>query len=237
MSTDKNCLSYWFPPIEAAGLLVPETRIVETDCCLLTMLDGYVEPRFDGFIGALTRAAHEVREGAGAFFLRTGHGSGKHEWKNTCYVPDEIVLARHVGALVEWSELVDICGLPTRVWAVRRLIDTAPIFRCADYGGFPVTREFRVFVRGDVVEHIQPYWPADAVEKGAPDDPDWRAKLAAISMLADNAEIAPMAVRAVDAVGGGYWSVDFLEDRGGDWWLTDMADGDRSFRYDPEFPR
>jgi hypothetical protein len=41
-----------------------------------------------------------------------------------------------------------------------------------------------------------------------------------------------LAIEAVEAVGGGYWSVDFLRDRDGKAWLTDMAEGERSFRYE-----
>lgn len=229
MTEDRNSLAWWFPKIEAAGLPVPSTRIVETDVELLALLDGHEPEGFQRFISDLQAAAMQV--GGYPFFLRTGHGSGKHDWRETCFV--EGALEAHVVALVEWSALADIMGLPTDVWVARALIPTAPLFRCRRYGDFPVTREFRLFVRDNHVEHIQPYWPREAVEQGDPDDPDWESKLAFASKTDDTFALDPLASAACEAVGGGFWSVDFLQDREGRWWLTDMADGDRSFRYDP----
>src|SRR5438874_2216865 len=110
-----NDLAYWFPKIEAAGLPVPETRIVRTDLWLFELLDGRPVPGWEAFIADLE---------------------------------------------------------------------------------------------------------------------DWRELLAAASILEDEdiEEIATLAGWASGAVGGGYWSIDFLQDRHGKWFLTDMADGDRSWK-------
>lgn len=229
--TDRNDLAFWFPGIKAAGLPVPETRIVQTEVELVSLLDGETPKGFWPFIGELQEAANEVDT---PFFLRTGHGSGKHEWRNTCYVEalTTNILAQHVVALVDWSHSVDMFGLPHQTWAVRRLIETRPLFRCEHWGGFPVTREFRVFIRDDEFEAIYPYWPAGALEEAGPDREDWRELLAQASALSDDAneEIPTLAGWASGALGGGYWSIDFLQDVDGKWWLTDMADGDRSYR-------
>lgn len=229
--TDRNSLAFWLPPLEAAGLPVPRTVIVETSADLAAILDGETAEGWGALVRDLRAAGDRIGWPA---FLRTGHGSGKHEWSRCCYVADRAALPTHVAALVKWSHLVDFAGLPTDVWAVRELIPTAPLFVCRGYGGFPVVREFRLFVRDGEVEHVQPYWPADAVEQGEPDDPDWRAKLARASLLGAGTARALIALgtRAGVALGGGYWSVDLLEDRDGGWWLTDMAEGDRSFRYE-----
>jgi hypothetical protein len=229
---DLNSLAFWFPRIEAAGLKVPRTEIVETSIDLMDLLDGQTPARWAGFMFDLEAAGDRIGWPA---FLRTGHGSGKHEWNRTCFVGSRAVLSQHVSALVEWSACVDMWGLPTNVWAIRELIATAPLFVCSGFGGFPVTREFRFFVRGDKVEHAQPYWPPDAVEEGYPTDPEWRDKLAAASKATpvEYGALCCTALAAVEAVGGGHWSVDMLEDAGGDWWLTDMAEGDRSFRWEP----
>jgi hypothetical protein len=127
-------------------------------------------------------------------------------------------------------------GLPTDTWAIRELIPTTTLFKCNGYAGFPVTREFRFFVRDHDVEHFQPYWPVDAIEEGRPNRDDWRDLLERASRLSRTTGLGlgRLAREAVEAVGGGYWSVDLLEDRYGSWWLTDMAEGDRSFRYDPK---
>lgn len=229
---DINDLAFWFPLIEAAGLPVPKTRIVRTEIDLALLLDGETPDGFLDFRDELERAGAEI--GGRPFFLRTGHGSGKHEWRGTCFV-DKDDLAWHIARLVDWSHSVDMFGLPHETWAVRRLLDTEPLFVCEGYGGFPVTREFRVFARADEIEHVQPYWPPEAVEQGQPDREDWQEILAEASSLAadEREELAGLASRAVAAVGGGFWSVDCLEARDG-WYVTDMADGERSFRWEEE---
>jgi hypothetical protein len=226
---DRNDLAFWFPLIEASGLPVPETRIVTTDVDLTDLLDGQAPVGFEAFLSDLGNAARNIGYPC---FLRTGHGSGKHEWAETCFVASPNDLGSHVAALVEWSHLVDMMGLPHQTWAVRKLLATKPLFRCQAWYDFPVTREFRVFIRDDNYEADYPYWPADAVEQGRPDDPAWRELLAEASRMSDEdiGEIATLAGWASGAVGGGYWSIDFLQDTAGKWWLTDMADGDRSYR-------
>lgn len=229
---DLTSLVYWFPKIEAAGLPVPRTHIVEAACDLTVALDGVTPECWDVFITDLAATGDEVGWPA---FLRTSHGAGKHSWERTCFVPRRELLGHHVGALVEWSATVDLVGLPTRTWAIRELIDTRPLFRCRRYGNFPVVREFRVFtLAGDVV-HVQPYWPPDAVKAGHPDDGAWRRKLALASCLTsvEADQLGALALRADRALGGGYWSIDFLQSATGEWWLTDMAEGERSFQWDP----
>jgi hypothetical protein len=99
----------------------------------------------------------------------------------------------------------------------------------------PIHREFRVFVRDGDVEHVQPYWPPDAVKQGDPDTEGWDITLAHASKF-DRSEYTTLAMgagKACEAVGGGFWSVDMIRDDLNQWWLTDMALGDQSFRWDP----
>ena len=230
MTVDRNDMAFWFPPLVSARVRVPRTLLVHTDVDLYELLDGVTPDGYHEFIAELENAACHV---GAPCFLRTGHGSGKHEWVRTCYLPSPAYLERHVAALVEWSAMAEIMGLPARTWAVRELIETRPLFHA--FEGLPVTREFRLFVRGDTVEHVQPYWPAAAVAEGAPAAPAWERLLATAASLQPRTRrhLEQQAVRAVRAVGGGYWSVDFLCDVHDRWWLIDMAEGDRSFRYDP----
>jgi hypothetical protein len=229
---DLNCISYWYPRLEEAGVLVPRTEIVRTDAELLDLLDGRTPAGFEKLIEDLGWAARKV--GGAPLFLRTGHTSGKHDWDRTCYVPDLGVLGWHITALVEASANADMFGLPTQVWAVRELLNTRPLFHCRAYGMFPVVREFRCFVRDGNIEHLQPYWPPRAVAQGDPTVGDWFSALKEASQV-QGLELdmfKEIVGKASPAVGGGYWSMDLLQDRAGTWWLTDMAEGDRSYRYD-----
>lgn len=235
---DKNCISYWFPKV--SGLVpCPETRIIRTELPLWKLLDGaeVSQQLLDGtnaFIKQLADAARSL--GGAPVFLRTGHTSGKHRWRLTCCVTDLDYLPRHVGALVEESELADIMDLPTNVWAVRRMLKTEPAFHA--YNGMPITREFRAFVRDGRIEHWQPYWPPAAFEaEGAnPDAPDWRERLAKISDVGwreHGPSYEAFITRDIGRALGGYWSVDWLWAEGV-WWLIDMADGEQSFRWEPK---
>lgn len=231
-----NDLAYWFPRIEAAGLPVPKTRLVSTNVDLLSLLDG-IEP--EGF-PTVAKYLHEAAAEIGyPCFLRTGYTSGKHDWRDTCYVPDAESLIRHVIALVEASALADIMGLPVDSWAVRELIPNVPLFTLDHYCGMPFVPEWRIFADVGGVTHVQPYWPMDAIEQGRPSAPNWRDIVAAFFDKVSTPEVVEllgdMAIRAARACDGGEWSVDFLWSAvTGSWWLTDMADGDRSFRYEPE---
>jgi len=132
-------------------------------------------------------------------------------------------------ALVEWSEMVDFLGLPVNVWAVREMLPTQPLFRCAGYKGFPVVREFRVFVDGSTVLYRNPYWPDGAIEEGKPDVLNWRELLRRANELTDDEAtvINRLASQCGNAVGG-KWSVDVLETSRG-WYVTDMAVAERSW--------
>jgi len=225
-SADKNCLSYWFPKIAAVGLPVPKTRIVRAKMDLTPLCDGETPEGWGNFIWSLEAAVKEIGVPC---FLRTGHGSGKHEWKDTCYVASTERLGQHVYRLVEWSSLVDIMGLPTEVWAVRELILTAPAFYA--FCEMPIVREFRVFTADGKATCLHPYWPTDSIQ--AATCPDWRGQLAAMSEIdpVDAHKLKTLAAEAAVAVDGGAWSVDFLQAADGKWWLTDMALADRSWHW------
>lgn len=233
--TDRNDLAFWFPPLEQAGLRVPKTKIVKYESPfddLVDVLDGREPHGFAALLDALATAGDELE--SWPCFLRTGHTSGKHSWNDCCYVEEAAALPAHVCSLVEESHM-GIPSLPTDTWVVRELIPTAPLFRCQGYRGFPVVREFRLFVRDASVEHMQPYWPEASIEDyGHPDNSDWRELLRSAGTIkpSDWRLIRTEALAAVAVVGGGYWSVDFLNDSDGGWWLIDMAEGDRSFRYE-----
>ncbi len=223
--TDPNCLSYWFPRIEAAGLPVPETKIVRAAMDLTPLCDGQTPDGWKEFLSELMAAGETVGYPC---FLRTGHGSAKHDWDKTCFVSKKEDFGQHVYNIVEWSGCVDIVGLPTDVWAVRQWIQTWPEFYA--FRGMPITREFRVFATDGHIDCIHPYWPQDAIRE--PTAEDWQERLKRMSRLTAPGErhLRDLAQRATSAVPGA-WSVDCLQDRTGSWWLTDMAESDLSWHW------
>lgn len=239
---DKACLSYWFPKLAATGVLVPRTEIVTTDVELWRMLDGDGEiPGVKAFAEQLVNAVRVV--GGLPAFLRTGHLSGKHDWNTTCYVPapqagitdpnDGYVrreLLSHVYQLVEWSHMVDIMTLPTKVWAVRELLPLRAPFTA--YRGMPIAREFRVFIADGDIACVHPYWPTDALEEGNPSAKDWHDVYSRLMTLngQENRSLWETAREVADAFAAdGVWSIDLAQHDDGRWFAIDMAPAELSF--------
>jgi hypothetical protein len=234
-TTDRNCLSYWFPRLVAAGVPVPRTEILNWpgDMWELAKLcDGQTPDGLEPFLDELRAAALRISP-VGPWFLRTGQGSGKHEWSRCCHLTDLARIGDHVGNLVYWSHLVDFLGLRHDVWVIREMLPTRPVAVLPRYEGFPLVPEVRAFIRGGRVVCHHDYWPAGAVQQGLPHGTDTIAAgevAAAASVrglaLDDALRLASVAARAFEADGA--WSVDLLPtDRG--WHVTDMAEASRSF--------
>lgn len=240
---DPTRLSYWFPKIEAAGLPVPRTRVIPIDGGISSEPTG--DAKLDRqFQLNLTRLRSEIQAAAldlgTPLFLRTDFTSHKHDWQKTCFLTDTSpgTIVKHVRAIAEFSECADFMGLPTDVWVVREILKTTPLFT-AFHGRMPITREFRFFVKDGAIEHEQPYWPPAAIEDHNPDNPNWRDLLADASTvrLHEHELLKELSLRAGEAVGGGFWSIDWLQTADRGWVLTDMAEGSQSYRWDPSDAR
>ena len=228
--TDKTCMSYWFPKIEAGSLPVPITIMLEMPSeafrDIYRLFDGEgLEGDAEPFFAEVRKAA----EGIGyPCFLRTGHTSGKHDWDRTCYVQSADDVANHIVSIVEYSEMAGIIGLPSKVWAVREFLPTKPLGLCPAFGNMPICREFRFFVEDSSVRCWHPYWPRHALEQGGADISNENYE--AFCQLDDGDGLHEMAL-AAGAIVGGAWSVDFLETERG-WYLIDMAEAEKSFHWE-----
>lgn len=240
---DRNCLSYWFPKLDEAGLPVPRTEIVRTDVDLSTLCDGKTPPGWSKFLAELDAAVSMI--GGQPCFLRTGQGSGKHDWEKTCYLGPEESLGEHVGELVYWSHLVDFLGLSHDVWVARELLPVVPLAVLPRYSNMPLVMECRCFVAGGKIQCEHPYWPVGAIREGLDcthaDEPDecghCHLRASALFDLAnplyypdrDGWRSLAEEVARVFADDGA-WSVDLLATKKG-WFVTDMAEANRSFHY------
>jgi len=160
-------------------------------------------------------------------FLRTGMGSNKHGWKETCYVTAMDQIPERVRNLVEWSCLVDLWGMPYDVWVIREFLPIEPAFY-AFRGDMPVNRERRYFFNdGKVVSHIA-YWPEDAfINHKKPDG--WRAMLTEVNRQ-DALEIEHLTTMTLQVAKRfkGAWALDWLWTKRG-WYATDMAEAHRAW--------
>ena len=154
---DRNCLSYWFPKLVDAAIPVPRTEIVTTDLELIRVLYGRPSgPDAEAFDAAYRAFLREVAHHADSIgfpcFLRTGQTSGKHEWKNTCFLPDAEQIMKSVPALIEFSALADMMGLRTNVWAIREYLPVEPVAVLPRYGDMPLVPEMRCFInKGEIL--------------------------------------------------------------------------------------
>ena len=238
MNHKANCLSHWFPILQAAGVPVPRTEIVrcrEGTDLTTSFADGDAPNGWTDFIADLGAAVDRI---GCPCFLRTGQGSGKHQWKDTCCLTERSLLATHVGTLVEWSECAGMLGLPCDVWCVREMLPVDPVAILDAYGDMPLVPELRVFVKGGSVVCRHWYWPAGAICKGFRREPENIGEIItdsrpSLTFGAGNGPgtIAVFVALALDkAFPGSAWSVDLLLTKRG-WYATDCALAGESFHW------
>lgn len=226
----KTDLSYWFPIIEAAGIPVPKTKIIPITETAQKMIWGLFDGKDfgsidDPFFKQLTKAAEEMGYPC---FLRTNETSGKHSWKETCFLPNENSIPAHVAAIAEFSECASLFGLPWDTWAVREMLPTIPYGICPRYGNMPVCKEFRFFVKNGKVTCWHPYWPSESLEQGGWDG--GKITYLALCHLQDENQLILLAERTGAALGDA-WSIDILETERG-WFVTDLAEAHKSFHWE-----
>lgn len=229
---DRNDLAHWFPRLKALCPDVPETVIVQAEGEIAKVAYGEPCPEFEVLVEKLAAAAESL--GGFPVFLRTGHGSGKHDWEDTCMVPSREALARHAGMIIQWSECVDFFGLPVYTWVVRRLLPLVATFK-AFHGKMPINKERRYFIRDGRIQCAHPYWPEFAIR--SPDCDDWREKLRALNHQDDNER--SILREMTERIAGGFdnfapgvgWSLDWAQAESGRWYAIDMAVAEDSFHW------
>lgn len=229
---EASSLLCWFPQTKDV-LPCPKTVIVELTedeiHSLVGMLDGV--PPSAWLVDKLDAAAREIGY---PLFLRSDQGSGKHMWRDTCYVPSENALLRHIVRLVEWHEMVGVLGLPWRALVFREVLELDAPFTA--FAEMPVARERRYFVRDGKVVCFHPYWPEASIRQfhgATPLPEDWKEDLARINIMDDD-EIREL-TRLAEVFGErnpGYWSVDFARTKDGRWVFIDAARGEVSFHWE-----
>ncbi|MBY0548696.1 MAG: ATP-grasp domain-containing protein [Candidatus Obscuribacterales bacterium] len=227
---DKNCLTYWYPKLREAAIPAPRTLIHKTDCVLDHLLDGVEPPEFDKLIAGLEEFGSILGY---PMFLRTGMTSGKHNWKNTCFIQGPEDFPEHIAALVEFSAMAGFFGLPHFVWVARSFLKLKTYGVLPGYSDMPLAREFRAFVSGGDIQCIHPYWPQRAVAEGEPEG-EWIEQYREMcTMGADEQKIVEFVSKVAALFSDdGAWSVDVCQLETGQWLVTDMAIAQESFHWE-----
>lgn len=218
-----NDITFWLPILEQIKMRTPKTKLFHAPDEIGKIVDGEVTGDFRA-LEASVRAAMLGFDGEA--FLRTGQTSNKHEWKDTCHITENSKVGQHLANLIEFSMLVDI---PYTTFAVRQMIKTTPITTA--FRHMPIAREIRMFVQKGGVVCAHPYWPAEAFSG---QKTVTKEQIASLQVMPDMTELDQMAAY-VSRYFDGAWSVDFLQDSEGAWWLTDMALASASYHW-PECP-
>lgn len=254
-SSNPNSFSTWFEPLRGDADLqwyLPTTEVVWLPQPV------WAEEILDEPEAHLNTVAAEIERLAAKWqfgwpvFVRTNLLSGKHNYRDTCLMPDATALRRNLNALVEAHAMAAFtmqgdCTIDSFV--VRKFLRLRHAFTA--FNGLPIANEYRYFVTSGKIECMHPYWPVDAVRDGfiadmprpmAEEDEGmargWHGIPEGwVAMLAKMQAYKPTGWTHVEragtvvekATGFPSWSIDFAEDTTGHWWLIDMALAEESW--------
>ena len=228
-----NCITFWYPRLFRLGFPMPKTIIIHTNLPLEKLADGEMPKGIEMFLIELVGRMIDVGLAEnGKVFLRTGYLSNKHDWEKSCFITKELgksenrkELLKHIINIVEMSSFATIDKtIPIDFWAVREFIETEPYFTYFA-GKMPITKERRYFVKNGKIECHHNYWDRKAFNNNI--DEKLFEKMAELSK--EDEKILNQMANYVAGLFSGYWSLDFLKSKKGDWYLTDMAIGERSY--------
>jgi len=227
----QTSMNYWWPVVSELGIAVPKTIILPLTKGEISRMSNEYLPK--SVVKRVTQAADRIGY---PVFVRTDQASGKHSWKDSCFVQSADVMASHIYEVLEFNLNADILGLPFTSMVVRKYIPLEAPFT-AFWGDMPVARERRYFVRDGVVECHHEYWVEGAIRQGMEDkdtpESEWLPMLQEINRQ-DMFEVLELSAYTA-CVGRsltGYWSVDFAKSVLGQWLLIDMGRGEISYHKD-----
>jgi len=232
---DESSMDYWYPLVKD-HLPCPKTESITFPDDILNEFQGACYDCGDpDIIKKYLEKIYEIADRIGyPLFMRSDQGSGKHDWKDTCYVGCKKELLRNIFHLFQWHEIAGIMGLSYKSLYFRELLDIKPMFY-AFWGNMPIGLERRLFVRDGKVLCIHPYWEETAIIRShqCPLPTDWKDIIARSCVIGDEKRQLVEYGETFSRLVPGYWSVDFIMDRQGKWWFIDAARGELSWHPEP----
>ncbi len=229
---EESSMLYWWPKIKDLPIPKPKTlfyMIPPKYFPKIWMSERELAKMIRECIDDIKKIARRIGY---PLFLRSDQASGKHNWKNTCYVPNENVLAKHCFEVLDFNLLADIFGLPFKALVFREYIPMNSKFK-AFYGEMPISPERRYLIKnGKVIAHF-PYWPPDAIEQGSPKEilpENWRQLLEEMNReTEEEVKLLTEYSLLVAEKFNEFWSIDYCQSKSGKWILIDMARGEVSW--------
>ena len=222
-----NSMLYWWPLLKGRGVPHPQTYIIPVpeEAEIWRVLDGGQFPLF--LVQKIIEAVGHV---GWPCFIRGDLASAKHQWLDSCFVPDTLTLLNHLYSLVEFTAMtMDLP--PPAAFVVRPLLKLKSTFTA--FNGLPISRERRYFVEDGAIVCHHPYWPEEVIR--LPSIDNWRDALRDLNEETDlEVELlTEYAIKLAQYLEGG-WSLDFACLDTGEWVFIDAALAAESWHPDHE---
>lgn len=222
---------YWFPKIkDIEGIQYPKTEFVKVSWGYDYYKYISEEPIPQDVIERLKITARRIGY---PLFMRTDHLSGKHSLAGfISYIENEDMLVKNLYRLLEESACAGLMGLPVEAIVLREYVELDACFKA--FGGIPIAKERRYFIKDGKVLCHHPYWEEAAIRFwkscGIKEPDNWRKKLAKINKESKKeVKLLTKKAQLVANVMEGFWSIDFAHTKDGRWILIDMAVGEDSW--------
>lgn len=226
-----NCMSIWLPLISDLNINIPKTKLIHFP------LEEYEDDCFKIFEKRVTsnklldfekKLIKEVKTFGTPCFMKSGTFSSKHDWGNTCFIRDEKEAFKNWLNIMHNSLMYGASG--SHYIVLRELIDTDK--KLYAFNELPITKERRYFFEEKKVTMHHPYWPESSL-KGNIKKENWQKILKKINHESKT-EIKLLEELSLD-IGNRLnkihpnWSIDWLQDKKGKWWLIDVAVKEQSY--------
>jgi len=224
-------LEEWYPCI-LSDVPQPETIIIpfsHKDCIRLLSPEYWT-------VGKKIRAIHQAAVDVGyPCFMRTAYYSAKFD--GVCIVRTQDDLFNNLVKLVASSFEEE---KPVEAICIRKFIKSNGTEKLMN--GLPVGSERRYFIIEDVIYKGMPYWNNMSVNDGTYIIPTYylnaintitQEEEDLLNKYTDNVRLC-MKLPRLDTVD---WSVDYMKDINGKWWLIDMGEAYKSWMPEPTIER
>ena len=225
MKVESDSMLIWYPKIKDLPIPQPKTEIIILTKKELKALWTESVPT------TLTKKVQKVCDRMGyPCFLRTDLASGKHSWKDSCFIDGKTELWKHIYEVTSFNLIADILGLDFKALVIREYIPMDTKFT-AFWSDMPVNPERRYFIKNGKVLCHHPYWIEEAIaESKLPSISNWREVVKEMNIeTSDEIELLTAYAEMVAERFIGYWSIDFCKAQDGRWILIDMATGEKSW--------
>jgi len=225
---NKTSMLYWYPLTKSLNIPQPKTEVA---------IRKEIKEWFPILDKGLSKTDKDILFLKASMigyplFMRTNYSSAKHDFKNTCYVPDRESLLQHIFNLFE----TNYCrNLYPEALILREYIELDWKFKA--FLDLPIAPERRYFISdGEVVCH-HPYWPEDAIKfythnisESYPAKLYWHESLAEMNIESpEEIKLLKDYATKIGSVLEGEFSVDFAKGRNGKWYFIDAASAIQSW--------